>query len=123
MVLFRNQLLDRNVSDIINHEYAAEFVGKPISVFDSVKIAKAILELNLLPAKLDIGKLTYEYGLEEDKYPDAKYFVIDKLKNAKDSKKFNRKMLYCFGRIGLLARELMSKTGKGPIALTCHCNS
>jgi hypothetical protein len=30
------------------HEYAAEFVGKPIS-FDSVKIAKAILELNLLP--------------------------------------------------------------------------
>jgi hypothetical protein len=62
-------------------------------VFDSVKIAKAILELNLLPAKLDIGKLTYEYGLEEDKYPDAKYFVIDKLKNAKDSK-FNRKMLY-----------------------------
>jgi hypothetical protein len=32
-------------------------VGKPISVFDSVKIAKAILELNLLPAKLDIGKL------------------------------------------------------------------
>jgi glyceraldehyde 3-phosphate dehydrogenase len=47
MVLFRNQMLDRNVSDIINlHEYAAEFVGKPISVFDSVKIAKAILELN-----------------------------------------------------------------------------
>jgi glyceraldehyde 3-phosphate dehydrogenase len=36
--------------------------------------------LNLPPAKLDIGKLTYEYGLEEDKYPDAKYFVIDKLK-------------------------------------------
>ena len=68
MVLFRNQLLDRNVSEIINlHEYAAEFVGKPISVFDSVKIAKAILELNLLPAKLDIGKLTYEYGLEEYK--------------------------------------------------------
>jgi glyceraldehyde 3-phosphate dehydrogenase len=96
MVLFRNQLLDRNVSDIINlHEYAAEFVGKPISVFDSVKIAKAILELNLLPAKLDIGKLTYEYGLEEDKYPDAKYFVIDKLKNAKTQRKFNRKMLYC----------------------------
>jgi glyceraldehyde 3-phosphate dehydrogenase len=85
MVLFRNQMLDRNVSDIINlHEYAAEFVGKPISVFDSVKIAKAILELNT-SAKLDIGKLTYEYGLEEDKYPDAKYFVIDKLKNAKDS--------------------------------------
>jgi hypothetical protein len=58
----------------------------------SVKIAKAILELNLLP-KLDIGKLTYEYGLEEDKYPDAKYFVISNC--AKTQRKFNRKMLYC----------------------------
>jgi hypothetical protein len=27
MVLFRNQLLDRNVSDINPYEYAAEFVG------------------------------------------------------------------------------------------------
>jgi glyceraldehyde 3-phosphate dehydrogenase len=97
MVLFRNQLLDRNVSDIINlHEYAAEFVGKPISVFDSVKIAKAILELNLLPAKLDIGKLTYEYGLEEDKYPDAKYFVIQ-TKNAKDSEEIQPKDVVLYG--------------------------
>ena len=67
MVLFRNQLIDRNVSDIINlHEYAGEFVGKPISVFDSVEIAKAILSLDLPPAKLDIGKLTYEYSLEDE---------------------------------------------------------
>ena len=37
MVLFRNQLIDRNVSDIINlHGYAAEFVGKPISIFPIV---------------------------------------------------------------------------------------
>jgi hypothetical protein len=43
MVLFRNQLIDKNVSEIINlHEYAGEFVGKPISIFDSVEIAKAI---------------------------------------------------------------------------------
>ncbi|MBQ0907847.1 glyceraldehyde-3-phosphate dehydrogenase [Flavobacterium sp. F-328] len=117
MVLFRNQLIDRNVSEVINlHEYAAAFVGKPISIFNSVKIAQAILELNLPPAKLDIGKLTYEFGQEEDNYPDAKYFVIDKLKNAKDSEEIQPKdvVLYGFGRIGrLLARELMSKTGKG----------
>ena len=44
LVLFRNQLLNRNVSDILNlHEYAGEFVEKPISIFDSVEIAKAIL--------------------------------------------------------------------------------
>jgi glyceraldehyde 3-phosphate dehydrogenase len=117
MVLFRNQLIDKNVSEIINlHEYAGEFVGKPISVFDSVEIARAILSLDLPPSKLDIGKLTYEFHVENDKYNDAKAFVIDKLKHAKEFKNNNPKdvVLYGFGRIGrLLARELMSKTGNG----------
>ncbi len=117
LVLFRNQLIDRNVSDIINlHEYAGAFVEKPISVFDSVEIAKAILSMDLPASKLDIGKLTYEFHLENNKHNDAKSFVIDKLSNAKDSQSFQPKdvVLYGFGRIGrLLARELMSKTGKG----------
>lgn len=117
LVLFRNQLIDRNVSDIINlHEYAGEFVGKPINVFDSVEIAEAINSLDLPPSKIDIGKLTYEYHLEDDKYNDAKAFVIDKLKNAKDYHEIKPKdvVLYGFGRIGrLLAREMMSKIGKG----------
>ena len=60
LILFRNQLLDRNVSDIINlHDYAAEFVQKPINVFDTVEIAQAIESLDLPPSRLDIGKLTY----------------------------------------------------------------
>jgi glyceraldehyde 3-phosphate dehydrogenase len=117
MVLFKNQLLDKNVNEIINlHQYAGEFVGKPITVFDSVEIARVISELDLPPSKLDIGKLTYEYRLEDEKYPDARHFVIDKLKEAKSSEEIQPKdvILYGFGRIGrLLARELMSKTGKG----------
>lgn len=117
MVLFRNQLIDRNVSEIINlHEYAGAFVEKPISIFDSVEIAQAILSLDLPPSKLDIGKLTYEFHLEENKYNNAKAFVIDKLKNAKNSEEIQPKdvVLFGFGRIGrLLARELMSKMGKG----------
>lgn len=117
LVLFRNQLIDRNVSEILNlHEYAGEFVQKPISIFDSVEIAQAIRTLNLPPAKLDIGKLTYEYHLEDNQYQDAVAFVSDKLKDAKDQKKIAPKdvVLYGFGRIGrLLARELMTRTGKG----------
>ncbi len=117
LVLFRNQLIDRNVSDIINlHEYAAEFVQKPINVFDTVEIANTIVNLDLPPSKIDIGKLTYEYHLEDNKYHDAKAFVIDKLKNAKNAKNIKPKdvVLYGFGRIGrLLAREMMSKIGKG----------
>jgi len=117
LILFRNQLIDRNVSDIINlHEYAGEFVQKPINVFDSVEIAQAIQSLDLPPARIDIGKLTYEFHLEDDKYNDATAFVIDKLKNAKEYTEIKPKdvVLYGFGRIGrLLAREMMSKIGKG----------
>ena len=117
VVLFRNQLIDKNVSEILNlHEYAGEFVGKPISIFDSVEIAREMLSLDLPPSKLDIGKLTYEYHLEDNKYNDSKAFVIDKLRKAKESNSIKPKdvVLYGFGRIGrLLARELMSKTGKG----------
>ena len=85
LVLFRNQLIDRNVSEILNlHAYAGAFVQKPISIFDSVELAKAIQQVSLPPAKLDIGKLTYEYHIEDNEYTDAKAFVHDKLKDAQD---------------------------------------
>ena len=117
LVLFRNQLINRNVSDILDlHEYAGEFVGKPISIFDSVEIAKAIQDLKLPPAKLDIGKLTYEYHLEDQNYSNAMAFVSNKLKDAKQTETVTPKdvVLYGFGRIGrLVARELMTRTGKG----------
>ena len=117
LVLFRNQLIDKNVSEILNlHEYAVEFVQKPISIFDSIEIAQAINTLDFPPAKLDIGKLTYEYHLEDQKYSNATAFVANKLGEANDNKQIKPKdvILYGFGRIGrLVARELMSRTGKG----------
>jgi glyceraldehyde 3-phosphate dehydrogenase len=117
LVIFRNQLIDKNVSDILNlHEYACEFVQKPISIFDSVEIAQAINTLDLPPAKLDIGKLTYEYHVEEGNYNNATAFVADKLKDASKNGPIQPKdvVLYGFGRIGrLVARELMTKAGKG----------
>lgn len=118
VVLFKNQIIDKNVSDIINlHEYAGEFVQKPISIFDSVELLRAINDISLPPSKLDIGKLTYEYHSDtQENYQDVKAFVIDKLKGASSSREIQPKdvILYGFGRIGrLLARELMAKTGKG----------
>jgi len=117
VVLFKNQVIDKNVSDIINlHEYAGKFVQKPISIFDSVEILRAINDIPLPPSKLDIGKLTYEYHSDDTGYSDVKAFVIDKLKGANKTKRINPQdvVLYGFGRIGrLVARELMAKTGKG----------
>ena len=117
LVLFRNQLIDRNVSEILHlHEYAGEFVQKPISIFDSVRIAQAINALELPPSKLDIGKLTYEYHLENNSNSSAAKFVSNKLKDASKNGLIEPKdvILYGFGRIGrLVARELMTKTGQG----------
>ena len=117
IVLFKNQVIDKNVSDIIHlHEYAGEFVQKPISIFDSVEILRSISDISLPPSKLDIGKLTYEYHSDKNILNNVKSFVIDKLKSAQDFISIEPKdvVLYGFGRIGrLVARELMSKTGKG----------
>tara|TARA_R110002073_G_scaffold40547_5_gene115062 strand:- start:174568 stop:176013 length:1446 start_codon:yes stop_codon:yes gene_type:complete len=116
LVLFRNQLIDRNVSEILNLiEYAGDFVQKSISIFDAVEIARALKQLDLPPAKLDIGKLAYEYHIDTDA-DNLIAFVSNKLKDAKSSDNIEPKdvVLYGFGRIGrLLARELMSRTGKG----------
>lgn len=116
LVLFRNQLINKNVSEILNMiEYASEFVQKPISIFDAVEISRAIQELSLPPAKLDIGKLVYEFHLEKGEENVLK-FVTERLKGTEKSNGINPKdvILYGFGRIGrLLARELMERTGKG----------
>lgn len=115
LVLFRNQLVDRNVSEVLNLiDYSKEFVQKPISMFDMVKIAQKIQTMELPPAKIDLGKLTYVYQLTGES--DLDEFVIKKLKGADKSNGFKPKdvVLYGFGRIGrLVARELMSRTGKG----------
>lgn len=117
LVLFRNQLIDRNVSQILNlHDYAGKFVQKPISIFDSVEIARAIKALDIPPAKLDIGKLTYEFHLDDNRHSNATAFVARKLKDANKNGDITPKdvVLYGFGRIGrLVARELMVRTGKG----------
>ncbi len=117
LIIFRNQLIDRNVSEILNLiEYAVEFVQKPISIFDALEISRVILQLNLPPSKLDIGKLAFEYHLSDENFENTTTFIKKKLDKANESKGIKPKdvVLYGFGRIGrLLARELTSKTGKG----------
>ncbi|WP_405605642.1 glyceraldehyde-3-phosphate dehydrogenase [Polaribacter sp. Asnod1-A03] len=117
LVLFRNPLVDKRASEVlklINH--AKVFVGKTITVQDALDIAKAIQQIDLPSSKLDIGKLAYECHLSAQKCNDKIAFVKNKLKHATASKNIEPKdvVLYGFGRIGrLLARELMTKMGKG----------
>jgi glyceraldehyde 3-phosphate dehydrogenase len=119
LVLFRRHLIDKNVSDILRlHQYATNFVKKPINIFDSAKLAQILTSMDLAPAKIDIGKLTYEYLAEQGQYKDQLDFLNAKIgfiKNSKDTIQNSKDVvLYGFGRIGrLCARELIKQAGKG----------
>ena len=117
LVLFRNPLVDKRASEVLNLiDYAREFVAKPISILDALDIAKAIQQLDLPSSKLDIGKLAYECYLNVDGCKDKVEFVKKQLSDVTEAKDIQPKdvVLYGFGRIGrLLARELMTKMGKG----------
>ena len=119
LVIFRNHLVDTNISEILRlHRYAAEVVNKPISVFDSADIARALYEMNLAPAKIDIGKLASEWLAERERFKSLNDFLETKLGNFINDGGAPLEprdvVLYGFGRIGrLAARELIKQAGKG----------
>lgn len=113
LILFRSQLIDRSASVILNkHSYAERIIGKKLKIQDSLDLANAILECNVGPARLDIGRLNNEWTQDKSKYKDAKDFISDKLRDFIDKKPLYKKpvdvVIFGFGRIGrLLARELI----------------
>lgn len=118
LILFRNQLVDRSASQIMNlHLYAKDIVKKPITVYDTVELANEIYKANVIPSRIDIGKLAYEWHQESGKYKSKTDFINDKLKDliGKPSTITPKDVvLYGFGRIGrLAARELITLAGKG----------
>lgn len=119
LVLFRNHLVDTNVSDLLRlHRYAVEVVKKPISIFDTAEIAAKLYEMDLGPAKIDVGKLTAEWLSEREEVQDLNRFLENKLCNfkAEDAPELEPRdvVLFGFGRIGrLAARELIKQAGKG----------
>lgn len=119
LVIFRNQLVDRSASEILNlHNYAGNVVGKPIKIQDSLLLAKEIASMEFAPSRIDLGRLATEWLNEKAAYATASQFIIEKLGNflGKDKRVLKPKdvVLYGFGRIGrIAARELISQAGKG----------
>lgn len=119
-VLFRNQLIDQRGSEILNlHEYARKFVGQNITILDTLSLAKELVEMDIAPSRMDIGRLASEWLKENTNYSDQKAFLIDKLSDFIGPDNMERTsakdvVLYGFGRIGrLVARELMAQEGMG----------
>jgi glyceraldehyde 3-phosphate dehydrogenase len=109
--------VDRSASEIMAlHQYSKDIVKKPISIADTLALAKAMLNFEMVPSRIDIGKLVAEWSHEKTKTPAE--FLSGKLAGFIGKEKFALKpkdvVLYGFGRIGrLAARELISQAGKG----------
>ncbi len=119
VVLFRNQMVDITVPEVLKlHNYAREVVKKDIDVFTSAELARQLLEMDLAPSKVDIGRLSAEWIAEKSSFNNQLDFLNNKLANymTTPSNQMNPRdvVLFGFGRIGrLAARELIKQAGKG----------
>ena len=117
LILFRRHLLEIGVSELMNFiSYANNVVGRENNVETANLLASQMLNMNLAPSKIDIGRLTAEYI--ESNSTDPNKFLSDKLSHIigvdTSSKHAKDVILYGFGRIGrLAARELIKQAGKG----------
>lgn len=119
LVLFRNPLINASSSEILNfHQYAQDMVNKPIDVFTTSELAAMLLEMEIAPSKIDIGRVAHEWLEEKHSFESKFAFLNSKLANhleVQDKVIEPRDVvLYGFGRIGrLAARELVQQAGKG----------
>ena len=117
LILFRRHLLEIGVSELMNFfSYANNVVGRANNVETANLLATKMLNMDLAPSKIDIGRLTAEYI--EGNETSANDFLSKKLSHiiGIDTSSNNAKdvILYGFGRIGrLAARELIKQAGKG----------
>jgi len=119
LMIFRRSLVDARGSEILNHHlYAQRFLDQPLTIDISLAMTKAISEMDIAPARIDLGRLGAEWLAEKEQYNSLNAFLDDKLKSLVGSDKLTLEpkdvVLYGFGRIGrIAARILINQSGKG----------
>ncbi|MHB0776956.1 glyceraldehyde-3-phosphate dehydrogenase [Halomonas sp. WWR20] len=118
--LYGRSLINRSVIRILkNHRYVLKVEGTELTVRDTYPMVKAMIELDLGPAHVDIGKLGVAF--KNSGSDDVKGFLREQLseivgqhEEAGMGGSPKDVVLYGFGRIGrLLARILIEKAGGG----------
>lgn len=120
LVLFRKDIYDSRPSELLNDQLIAlNYIDRPLSIENCLKIAQAIAVLDgLAPSRIDIGKLVVEWMNEAGDYQDEHAFIRHKLRDfiGEDKGRLSPKdiVLYGFGRIGrIAARRIVAQTGRG----------
>ena len=119
--IYGRGLINRSVIDILKaHRFARHRIAEDseLSVHDTFPILKAMSELKLGAASVDLGKMASKFKAEGNGRA-VEQFVKDELadvvgKQNASAREGTDVVLYGFGRIGrLLARILIEKTGGG----------
>ena len=118
-MVYGHSLVHGSTIDILKaHRFTRQIVKDELSAFTSLRILEAMSQLNLSPARIDIGKLTTRYRrIETDTTLDS--FVRQELAEINTGKtpifiEPQDVVLYGFGRIGrTLARILIERSGGG----------
>lgn len=116
--LYGRPIINRSVIELLKaHRFVRHMEKQELSVHDTFPILKALSELDVARAHIDLGKMAVKFRAEGNGR-DIKEFIADELKDVigqEPAQGENRDVvLYGFGRIGrLLARIMIEKSGGG----------
>ena len=117
--VYGRPLVNGSTIDILKaHRFARQVLENELSVRETAPVLQAMAELDLAPARIDIGKLTVRYQAQgtDSELSDFVRGELSGINTGKGSILQEPKdvVLYGFGRIGrLLARILIEKSGGG----------
>ncbi len=119
--IYGRTLINCSTIDLLKaHRFVKQYDPEGLSIHNSFPVLQQIMEMDLSPMRLDLGKLTSGYLKEAYKDESLSDYLHRKLESVRDGKgalKLQEPqdvVLYGFGRIGrLLARLLIERTGSG----------
>ncbi len=126
LYMYGKRMINQSVTDLMKtHRFVRQVEGNELSEYETFPFMKAIAELPLGPAHIDVGKMVYRY-FKTNSYNDIEQSDVDAYVKKElahligsDKKPLDKPqdvVLYGFGRIGrLVARLLIDKTGGGDV--------
>lgn len=126
LYMYGKSMINQSVTDLMKaHRFVRQVEGNELSEYETFPFIKAIAELPLGPAHIDVGKMVYRY-FKTNSYDDIEQSDVDAYvkkelahligSDKKPLEKPQDVVLYGFGRIGrLVARLLIDKTGGGNV--------
>jgi glyceraldehyde 3-phosphate dehydrogenase len=119
LYMYGRNMVNRSVTDLMKaHRFVRQIEQNELSEFETFPMIQALVEMDLGPAHVDVGKLTVGYQ-EQGKGRTPRDYLQEVIGNdigamRKPLPQPQDVVLYGFGRIGrLVARILIEKTGGG----------